>query len=689
MRCLFVSAPELKRRSIDAIFPPAAALYLTGFLREHGHEVDPFDLEARVLADPELFQGLVKHPAVASLDAWTEVVDDLDAAGLRELAERLVEPIVDRGYDLVAVSARRPEGALLVVKLLGARFQAPIVVGGDIEVEPDDFMRRAPAVRWVARGHGEFVLPDLLEHLAGLRSVEQCQSLVIRKDGKNVDTAQSGLQFPQRALPDPRGHDVDAYLFLRTAFHQVPNPGARFLLPMQFIYGCPYRCSFCRVPNATRNGKAFQAEDPVRVVDALERYAALGVRDVAFFNNTLSVGMAYLRRLCDEIGRRRLHLRWSDSATFGGIDAEAMPMLREAGCVALTFGIESASPRILGKMNRPASTERASKLLRAAHDAGMWVQTNVIVGFPGETREEFDETARFVEAHADAIDAIAISPFYLTESAITRHPEAFGVQMRDDRAGAGSRHRSSSLAFDELDGDRLTYEARLDAATQRDRELYQRYFHAHGCVRPANDLLEVHDLFTYNDSSSAIHARLEAHDLRFVLHTGAACRNHCTACPFSDARAPYQSRSFEELCNALSVARKANYGRVLLTGGEPTLRGDLLQLVREAKALHFSEIVLETDGTGLHAIEPVRALREAGLTAMLLKVEGADEAAHDAKVGRPGALRSLLHARRLAQEAGLPTSRAQPLWMGAMSPCMSRRAYAELRETRARYAWEG
>ncbi len=689
MRVLFLTAPELKRRSIDAIFPPAAALYLAGFLRERGHEVDPIDLDARVLADPELFQGLVRHPAVGDLDAWTRVVDDLDAAGVADLAERLLEPVVDRGYDLVAISARRPEGALLLARLVATRVRAPIVVGGDVEVEPGDFLRRAPSVRFLARGHGEGVLPDLLEHLGGTRAAEQCRSLVLPREGEAFLTPSQGAPFPERALPDPRGHDVDPYLLLPTNFHQVPNPGGRLLLPLQFIHGCPFRCSFCRVPTGTHEGKPFHAEEPARVVDALERYAALGVRDVAFFNNTLCVGMGYLRRFCDEIVRRGLKLRWSDSGSFNGIEPEALPMLREAGCVALTFGLESASPRILDKMNRRYSVERASRLLRAAHDAGIWLQANVIVGFPGETAVEYDETARFVEEHADAIDAIAISPFYLTDSAIARSPEAYGVRLRDDRSGLASRHRSTSLAFDELDGDHLAYEARFDEAARREHDLYQRYFKAHGGVRPANDLLEVHDLFTYNDGAAAIHQRLAARDLRFVLNLGAACRNACRGCPFANERAAAaRPRTLADLAAALKVAKEAGYARVLLTGGEPTLRADLADVVRAAATLHYAEIVLETDGAGLTTPEGATRLREAGLTSALLKLEGGDEATHDASVGRAGAFQGLLSARRLLREAGLPTARALPLWMGAMSPCLSRKAYATLREARVRYPWE-
>lgn len=688
MRILFVTAPELKRRSIDAIFPPAAALYLAGLLRERGHEVDPVDLDARVLDDPELFHGLVRHPAVADLDAWTAVVADLEAAGVRELAERLVAPVVDRGYDLVAVSARRPEGALLVAKLIGERVAAPILVGGDVEVEPDAFLRRAPAVRFLARGYGEDVFPDLLEHLAGGRPVEACRSLVLPREPEPFVTPASGARFPDRALPDPRGHDIDRYLFLPTNFHQVPNPGARLLLPLQFIHGCPYRCSFCRVPNGSHQGASFQAEEPARVVDALASFAALGVRDVAFFNNTLCIGPRYLRQLCDDIVRRGLRLRWSDSASFNGIEPEAFPMLREAGCVALTFGLESASERILDKMNRRYTVQRASTLLRAAHDAGIWIQANVIVGFPGETGAEYDETARFVEEHGDAIDAIAISPFYLTDSAIARQPEAYGVRLRDDRLGAGSRHRSTSMAFDELDGDRLDYEVRLGEAGRREKDLYQRYFRAHGRVRPANDLLEVHDFYTYNDGAAAIHARIDAHDLRFVLHVGAACANRCASCPFSDGQAPYRTRTLAELKNSLEVAKNAGYARVLLTGGEPGLRADLIEVVRAAAALHYTEIALETDGSGLVTPGSARGLRQAGLTGVLLKIEGADEDAHDRAVGRPGAFKALLEARRQAREAGLPTTRALALWMGAMSPCMSRRAYADLRAARLTYPWE-
>ena len=689
MRILFLTAPEIRRRSLDALFPPGASVYLTGMLREAGHQVDPVDLDAAMFADPELTAGLTGHPSVGDSDAWRrQVVEAAPGTAEHDLADRLVASLGSPTHDLVAISARRADGAVLVARAVRERTDAPIVVGGDLDLPPEELLRLGPEIDYVATGYGEDTLPGLLRALQDGAAGRSLPGVLGRRGAGQGTSEPLASGFARRALPDPRGLDPDAYLFLPSRGDHILNPGARLLAPLQFVQGCPFRCSFCRGCGDRAGVHGLQVDPVERVLDALERYTRLSIRDVAFFNNTLCVGRRFVHALADGIAARGLHLRWSDSATFSGLAPDDFARLRASGCVALTFGLESASAPVLERMNRRYDGATAERQLRAAHEAGIWCQVNVIVGFPGETREQFDETAAFVERNADVIDTMAVSTFYLVPSLLTVEPERYGLRLRPDLTGAPSRHNASSLAFDELVGQRMGYAERTDEARRREDELRQRYYRAHGRARPANDVLEVHDLATYCDGAAAARACLEARDLRLLLHTGARCRNACAGCPFTNPRAPHVHRTTHQLEEALRGARRAGYGRVMLTGGEPTLRDDVVGLVRLARELRFREVVVETDGSGLMRTDDAVRLRDAGVAGLALKIEGPDAAAHDAVVGRPGAFAQILEARRLAHAVGLPVTRALPTWLGALSPCMSRRAYAELRQARVRSPWE-
>jgi len=369
-------------------------------------------------------------------------------------------------------------------------------------------------------------------------------------------------------------------------------------------------------------------------------------------------------------------LRWSDSASFQGLPPELVPELRQSGCVSLTLGIESASPSVLARMNRRYELTRAREVLHAANEAGIWLHANVITGFPGETRAEFEETARFVEEHAEWLDGLSVTPFYLVPSRMLLDPEAHGVRLREDASGGGGRHFDGSIAYDELIGDRLPHEENVAEARRREAEVYERYLKVRGRLREVNDILEVHDLASYLPDKPAMRDALRQRQLRLVLYTGAACPNDCVGCPFAATHPATRERPFGTLRRTARVARQAGYGRVLVVGGEPTLRPDLPALLGLLAELGFSDIELETDGSGLQTPEDARLVKRLGVTRVLLKAQGRTADVHDGVVRRAGAFDELRAAYRELRRAGLPTAQATPTWLGALSPCMGRERIA-------------
>ena len=101
-------------------------------------------------------------------------------------------------------------------------------------------------------------------------------------------------------------------------------------------------------------------------------------------------------------------------------------------------------------------------------------------------------------------------------------------------------------------------------------------------------------------------------------------------------------------------AARPGLGRVVLGGGEPTLRADLLQVIATAsEAAPGARVVLETDGLALGAEGPTRALSAAGLGGVRIPVVGARIPMHDWVMGVPGHGRRALRGVRTAAEVGL------------------------------------
>ncbi|HEY3356936.1 MAG TPA: radical SAM protein [Polyangia bacterium] len=626
-RVLFLTAPELPRRSRGAVLPPLANLLLTAALRRAGYEVERHDLDARLMGDGDQMARL-EACAPAVIDGYC--AGTAAAPGLDALFDALLAGVGVAAADAIAVSAKRPAGAKLLAARLGRLTRVPIIVGGDLDNDAAGALRTTPAIDATVASRGEAPLLGYLEMLAGDRARAEVPGLYYRDGGDVTHNDSPRFDVAEQVAPDLTDLAVGDYLCQAAHLDQPPNPGFKLVLPYYFIEGCPFGCSYCRALKHEARVKP-----PGRVVDELAALAtATGARDFAFFNNTINVSSAFVREFASALTSRRLDLRWSDSATFVRSSEEQLGLLRDSGCICLTFGLESASPRVLRRMRKAHTPDVAARILRRSHELGIWNRVNVIVGFPGETDEDFAATTAFLEQNAETIDTISISTFYLVDSAVLREPGSYGIKVRDWVVQPERRHILGAYSFDEIDGP--TWEEREQVARARAAQLKESFQRRAG-ARDIGNLYEVHDVYGYCASKAEVRARLrDRRGLRLVLFTGAGCNNRCGDCS-ARSLAPWSaSRTTARLMAEIDTAGAAGYSRAVLVGGEPTIRPDLTALLDHLRARRFDEVTLVTNGRMLAYPGFARRLRQRGVQ-VVIKAPGLDAAAHDAAAGVGGA----------------------------------------------------
>lgn len=123
---------------------------------------------------------------------------------------------------------------------------------------------------------------------------------------------------------------------------------------------------------------------------------------------------------------------------------------------------------------------------------------------------------------------------------------------------------------------------------------------------------------------------------------GYDCNLACDYCTITPTMRR-QALTSERVIAAMRAGLSAGYDRVAFTGGEPTIRRDLLGLVRAARALGFADIKVQTNGLMLGQGDNAGRLREAGVDRVHLSIHTHEAAAYDALVRSPGS-----HARMVA-----------------------------------------
>lgn len=261
--------------------------------------------------------------------------------------------------------------------------------------------------------------PGLVLAVAGCVAQQEGEKLLARVGHLDLVIGPDNIaELPALALEQmggapPRARtvfDLDAPRFLSAAPVRGEAPVSAWVTTMK---GCDERCSFCIVPY-TRGPERYRASQ--EIVDEIARWVDAGAREVTLLGQTVdsyrdpslpppvsddpdeSQFPALLRAIAERVpGLARLRYT---SPHPRHATAELARAHAELGVLArhVHMPVQSGSDRMLKRMirryTRAEYTARVRRLLAARE--GMTVSTDVIVGFPGETREDFEATLDLV-----------------------------------------------------------------------------------------------------------------------------------------------------------------------------------------------------------------------------------------------------------------------------------------------------
>ncbi|MGD9356118.1 MAG: 30S ribosomal protein S12 methylthiotransferase RimO [Chromatiales bacterium] len=210
----------------------------------------------------------------------------------------------------------------------------------------------------------------------------------------------------------------------------LPPSGVK-LTPKHYAYlkiseGCNHRCSFCIIPQMRGD---LVSRSIAEVMHEAENLVASGVRELLVVSQDTSAYGVDTRYRPDFWKGRPVQTRIRDLAReLGGLEAwvrlhyvypyphvdDLVPMMAEGNILPyLDMPLQHGSEKILRLMKRPAATEKVLERIRRWRELcpGLTLRSTFIVGFPGETEEDFRELLGFLEeAQLDRVGCFSYSP---------------------------------------------------------------------------------------------------------------------------------------------------------------------------------------------------------------------------------------------------------------------------------------
>jgi anaerobic magnesium-protoporphyrin IX monomethyl ester cyclase len=363
MRVLLVNPPL--RRMVSAnvpafveeergTYPPMGLLYMAAYLREKGPkgvEVKVLDTVLEDLSDAQIEETLRREaPDVVGTQVLTFTL--LDSLAVTQLAKKV-----------------NPQ----VVTVLGGRH---------CDIYPAE-TAALPGVDYVITGEGELAFAKLIERLGDPSELECIPGLTFRRGDRLISNPLrmidnlDELPFPARDLTSYRDY--------------------RFLLAKKSIFttlitsrGCPYGCSFC-----DEGHKRFRAVSAPRVVDEImDCKQRFGIEQFFIFDSTFTVDRRRVLDLCDLLVQRRAGIVFDVRSRVNLIDEEVLQALKRAGCVRIQYGVESGNDAVLRAINKHIKVEQVRATVKLTRKYGFEILCDFMLGLPGETEKEAEDTVR-------------------------------------------------------------------------------------------------------------------------------------------------------------------------------------------------------------------------------------------------------------------------------------------------------
>ena len=377
MKVLFVNPPQTasKYKFMGVIAPPLGIAYMAGVLQENNIDVEILDASAEDMDFKDVEKELLKRkPDLVALTALT--------------------PTIGRALETAQVVKETLPDSIVVMGGYHPTFNF-------IETLEDE------NVDIVIRGEGEYIMLNLVQALENQSSLHDVKGIVFEdKNSKEI------VVNPEAPLIQ----DLDELPF--PALNLLPMKKYRLLdmdthmTTMITTRGCPMQCSFCS--SAAMHGKKIRERSVENIVDEIEYLKTnYDIDTIAFMDDTFTLKKRKVMAICDEILKRNIEIMWGCTSRVDTLDEKLLKKMKEAGCITIFIGVESADQQQLDNMCKNTTIAKIENAFKIAHKLKIRTIASVALGMPGDTKEIMNKTVKFVHK---------LKPNYAIYSLATPYP---------------------------------------------------------------------------------------------------------------------------------------------------------------------------------------------------------------------------------------------------------------------------
>ena len=347
---IMLATPLMKERRADLQYIPLGLAYLSGALKNAGHEVSVLDVRAEKLDDRRIIQRV------------------------RAFSPRI--------FGVTSNTCQIREAAALVDLVKKDSPEITTVLGGPhVSALPERTLREQPSIDVGVVGEGEATVTELCDALIARKDLNGVSGLVFREKEHIVTTRARCLAENIDTLAFP---DRDAFP-IRIYNRHVIEYKAKPITSIITSRGCPYQCVFC-------SKSVFGSRERLRsagnvIAEMRELIEEKGYREIHIIDDNFTYDLKRTREICNEIIARRWNVHFSlpNGIRVDNFDEELASLLRKAGFYSLWFGVESGDPEVLKRVKKGIRLDQVRKAVVIAKKQGFFTGMYFVIGLPGSS----------------------------------------------------------------------------------------------------------------------------------------------------------------------------------------------------------------------------------------------------------------------------------------------------------------
>ncbi|REJ82930.1 MAG: radical SAM protein [Bacteroidetes bacterium] len=347
-----------KEQEIMKPYPPLGILYISAYLKKSGFENKIFD------STFSTFDELIKHVTIEKPDILA-----------------LYTNLMTKRNVLRVIKAIKHREDLKDIRI--------ILGGPELRHNAENFLRFGADILVI--GEGEQTMLELVEQYSrnddSIKALSKIDGIAYlnEKGELKLNPERKFIKNPDE-LPIPNREGIDLTLYLK-AWKERHGYNA---ISVSTMRGCPYTCKWC---SRAVYGQSYRRRSPAHVVNEIKQLQnRYEFETIWFVDDVFNISHKWLTEFRDELIRQGVNIRYECITRADRMNTEVIQYLKESGCYRVWIGAESGSQKILDAMNRRVKAEEVREMIRESKRQGLETGTFIMLGYPGETEEDIEET---------------------------------------------------------------------------------------------------------------------------------------------------------------------------------------------------------------------------------------------------------------------------------------------------------